>query len=300
MSTTANNNNNNQQAESIILQLETLSKQYDTTLVKYQQATTNYVNALQQLNNTSPTFAIIQGNAFWGTGSIASSASSNATTANACSALCSQTTGCSGATFSPNNNGSPTCFLRTGDGNIIPSSSSSYAIVPTIQQYFSNMVSLNEQLIYINEQIMQIVDNQGDEVYTSEVQQRYTNASELQKNYNKLMKEKKQIEKQLNSFDDLDQAQSNSELITNSNYLSYILLLGLVIVCIILLLNISSIFGSKKSSQSSSSFFPSFNNNQPSYNQLGGKLNHTTYYIIFGIMVFIIGCLFYQKYILKN
>jgi hypothetical protein len=269
---------NNGNADSVVLNLETLTNQYDTILLQYQQAIANYTNFLQENSSSEKTFTTVKGNAFWGTGSAGSqSVYTNVTTPSACQALCSQTNGCSGATFNPQNNGLPACFLRTGDGTTVPSNSNDYAIIPESQQYLLNMQSLNQQLTEINQQIMNIISNQGDQVYSSEQTQRSSKKKQLSQNYNKLMQEKKKIEKQLNEYKNLEEEQYNSELVTNSNYFSYVLLLFLAIICIYMVIKISS------------------TSNSQNYNtQYGGKLGNKPYYIIF-IILFLILFVYYYK-----
>ena len=45
------NGNNKNDTKSVVLNLETLSKEYDTVLIKYNQAQKNYVNYFQKLEN---------------------------------------------------------------------------------------------------------------------------------------------------------------------------------------------------------------------------------------------------------
>jgi hypothetical protein len=269
---------NNGNADSVVLNLETLTNQYDTILLQYQQAIANYTSFLQQNNNSEQTFTTVKGNAFWGTGSAGSqSVYTNVNTPSACQALCSQTNGCSGATFNPQNNGLPACFLRSGNGITVPSSASDYAIIPTSQQYLINMQGLNQELTKINQKIMNIISNQGNQVYSSEQTQRAIKKTQLSQNYNKLMKEQKEIEEQLKEYKSLEEEQYNTELVTNSNYFSYILLLFLAIICIYIVIKISS------------------NSNSQNYNtQYGGKLGNKPYYIIF-IILFLILFVYYYK-----
>jgi hypothetical protein len=279
MSNTNQNNNNSSNVNSVILKLESLYNEYDTVLLKYQQAVANYSSFLQSQssnNNNNNSFSVIPESAFWGTGSAGSQSVYNISNANACSALCSQTKGCAGATFNSNNNDSSSCFLRSGDGSIIPSGSNDYAIVPLSKKYLLNIQSLNQQLTDINQKIIIIINNPGQQVYNSQVSQTAKKGQELKQNYNKLIKERKMIEKKLKEFQDLDQAQYNSDLITNSNYFSYILLLGLAIICIVVLFKMSGSSGS-------------------SGTQYGGKLNNKVYYIVFALIFLVLVIYYYRQ-----
>lgn len=281
MSNTNQNNNDSSNVNSVILKLESLYNEYDTVLLKYQQAIANYSSFLQSEtsnnNNNNNSFTVIPESAFWGTGSAGSqSVYNNTNNANACSALCAQTKGCSGATFNSNNNSS-LCFLRSGDGSIIPSGSNDYAVVPLSKKYLLNIQSLNQQLTDINQKIVIIINNPGQQVYNSQVSQTAIKGQELKQNYNKLVKERKMIEKKLKEFQDVDQAEYNSDLITNSNYLSYVLLLALAIICIVIL------FKMTVSSTSSSV-------------QYGGKLNNKVYYIVF-VLIFSVLIIYYYTHL---
>jgi len=279
MSNTNQNNNDSSNVNSVILKLESLYNEYDTVLLKYQQAIANYSSFLQSQtsnnNKNNNSFTVIPESAFWGTGSAGSqSVYNNTSNANACSALCAQTKGCTGATFNSNNNSS-LCFLRSGDGSIIPSGSNDYAVVPLSKKYLLNIQSLNKQLTDINQKIVIIINNPGQQVYNSQVSQTAIKGQELKQNYNKLVKERKMIEKKLKEFQDIDQAEYNSDLITNSNYLSYLLLLAIAIICIVILFKMTT-------SSTSSSV------------QYGGKLNNKVYYIVFALIFSVLIIYYYS------
>jgi hypothetical protein len=285
---TTNNQTQNNQTTSLILKLEVLSNQYDTVLLKYQQAITNYTSFLQnQSKNSSnkPSFDVLQGNAYWGTGVAGKQAIvPNISTPSSCSASCSKTSGCSGATFTSNGSNSSSCFLRTGDGPIVPSGSNDYAIIPPSKRYLLNIQTLNQQLTELNQQIVNIVDNQGQQVYSTEVSKRILTGKQLKNNYNKLIQERKMIEQKLREFQDLDEQQDNSELVTNSNYLSFILLLALAIICIVLLFKLSiSGAGSNNSSYGA---------------QNGGKLGNKAYYFLFAIIFLLLVTYYYKNLII--
>jgi hypothetical protein len=120
----------------------------------------------------------MKGNAYWGTGTPKAVPSIASTCA--CYSQCSQISGCTGATFNSQNN---TCYLVNGDGNVVASTPNNYAIIPLSQKYLLNMQDLNKQLTDINQQIMQIIQNEGGSMYTSEVSQRASQNKELEKNF---------------------------------------------------------------------------------------------------------------------
>jgi len=261
-------------ANSISLQLESLTSQYNKTLLQYQQAVTNYIQLMQ--NATSSTgFVNVPSSVFWGANPIGSpSVYTNLGTATQCQSLCSKTTGCSGATFSVSN-GINSCYLRTGDGPVVPSGTNNTAIVPQALQYLENIQILNQQLTDLNEQIVNIITNQGDSLYMTEATERAVNNRTIKQNYDNLVEERNMINQQINNLQNLEQEQYTSELSTNSNYFSYVLLLLLAIIIIIILFSIST--GGRSSS----------------YNmQRGGNLSNKAYYIVFAI-IFAVVFLYY-------
>lgn len=278
------NHDNNENTNSVVLKLESLMKQYDNVLIKYQQATANYTSFLQQQSKSSDMpFTVIKRSAYWGTGVAGKqSVYTNTTNAEGCSALCANTKECSGATFNPNTNGMPSCFLRKGNSSIVPSGSNDFAVVPLSKKYLLNIQSLNQQLTVLNQEILTAIHGEGANIFSTEQSQRVIKKKELENNYRKLIKERKMIEQKLNTFQDLEQQETNSELITNSNYLSFVLLLGLAILCIVILVKISSSGGEPASSMTSS------------IQQYGGKLGNKAYYVVFGV-IFVVLFLYYYK-----
>ena len=149
-------NNQNNKENSVILHLESLNQQYDTLLIRYKEAISNYTNLVQQ-NNSPEKYSLIKGNSFWGSGQAGSqSVYTNVNNASGCQALCSKTTGCSGATFNPGTNGNPKCYLRSGNGSMVPSAATDYAIIPLSTEYLLNIQNLNQQLTEINNQIIEL------------------------------------------------------------------------------------------------------------------------------------------------
>jgi hypothetical protein len=111
---------------------------------------------------------------------------------------------------------------------------------------------------------------------------------ELKKNYNKLVKDRKNIENQLNRFQDLEEEQNDTELVTNSNYFSFVLLMILAILCFVVLFNVSSIFGSGDSS------------NGYDGNQFGGRMGHKAYFIVLAIALLMGVAYYYKKHFYKE
>lgn len=225
---------NENQNNSDILHLESLVKQYDTLLIQYTQVQTDYINFLKenvttnQSNSNNPKLVSIKGSTFWGTSAISSS---NVSSVGQCSALCSTTNGCSGATYNSNSGTQNNCFLRSGYGDVIAGTNSQYAIVPQSKEYLLTLQNLNSQLIEVNNEISNFIQTNGD-VFSTQNNERLEKYKLLQKNFEQLEQERIKIVTELSQFQSLNDVQGQGELIVTKNYYSYILLLFLVIICI--------------------------------------------------------------------
>jgi hypothetical protein len=242
MSNASQNNSN-------ILHLESLIKQYDTLLIQYTQVQTDYINYLKisvtksQSTSTTPNLVAIKGSTFWGNSAISSS---NVQSVGQCTAVCSATSGCTGATYSTNSGTQNNCFLRGGDGDIISGTSNQYAIVSKNKEYLYTMQNLNSQLLQINGEIMQIIQTNKNTPSTenNDAMQKY---DLLQKNFKQLEGQREKILSDLSQFQSLDEIQTQSTLTVNKNYYSFVLLLFLVLICIFFVSKIVLTSDSEKS-----------------------------------------------------
>jgi NADH:ubiquinone oxidoreductase subunit 3 (subunit A) len=205
----------------------------------------------------------ISGFAFTGSGSAGQSI---ATTLTECQAQCNSNPNCSGATFVSNQ-----CQLRTGEGQIVPSSNTSYAIIPKGKQLLLNMEKINQQLISTNNQIKSKISVSQPTYYDikGNVDQK---SNELQKNYNDLMTERNNIKKLLDEYETLNRTDDENQIKITQNYYTYILLFILVAAIIFLLIK----FNLPSTSGTTSTI------------QYGGELGINTYFIIYAIIVAII------------
>jgi hypothetical protein len=267
-----NNENEYQESNSIVLDLESLSAQYRNYLIEYQQAVANYVNFLKQ-NPSSSSMSTANGSSYWGTSSVGENVSQ---TLQQCEASCSNTAGCTGATFNPPNNGQVNCFLRGGSGNLSPGTNNDYAIVPTATMLLLIVQNLNQQLTDVNSQIQQKT-TAGQPLYDEQSEQRGLQTVELIGQFIQLNEEREKINQMLDEYQTLDQEQTQGDIMINQNYYSFLLLLGLAIVILIILYK----FG-----------FSSTETTQPLI-QSGGELGTSAYYIVFGIIL--VACFLYYK-----
>lgn len=219
--------NNENSTKSTILDLESLTKKYDTLLIQYNQVQSDYINSLNNNNNDLTT---IQSSIFWGSGKINNSDSS-IDTLEKCTALCSKTSGCTGATFNQTDYGDSKCWLRSGDGEVITAGPNNYAIIPVAKKYLLTLKGLNRQLTETNNKILTLIQNNKND-YAVQLEERSKYYNLLKKNYDSLESERLNILDKINAFESLDDFQKNSSLKVNKNYGYYILLLVLAIICI--------------------------------------------------------------------
>ena len=226
---------NENQNNSNILHLESLVKQYDTLLIQYTQVQTDYINFLkvnvttnQTNSSTNSKLVSIKGSTFWGTSGISSS---NVSSVGQCSALCSSTSGCTGATYNSNSGTQNNCFLRSGDGDVIAGTNSQYAIVPQNKEYLLTLQNLNAQLMQVNSEISNFIQTNSP-VFSTQNNDRLEQYKLLQQNFEQLEQERIKIATELLQFQSLNEIQGQSELTVTKNYYNYVLLLFLVIICI--------------------------------------------------------------------
>ena len=128
---------------------------------------TNYnTSTAPDFNINAPPMTTMRGKAFWGSGQTGNPSVTTGGTVEQCQALCSSTTNCSGATYNPTAHGQPMCFLRTGDGQVVPALDTDVAIIPEAQKYLLIIESINTKLISTNQQIQNVI-NQSQPVYNS-------------------------------------------------------------------------------------------------------------------------------------
>jgi hypothetical protein len=236
MSNYFQNQNKNQSA---ILNLESLTKQYDTTLIEYNQVQTDYINQLESQQSsiqaepgvTSSNLVTVPNSTFWGTKGISSS---NVSSASDCSALCSKTPGCSGATYNVTNNNQNNCWLTSGDGSIIRGSTEQIAIIPKEKKYLETLEKLNIKLIHFSDKIMTLL-RINKNVFLEQDEERFSKYALLRENYKKLEKERKNILEQLLKYQTIEEKQNQGELIVTRNYYNYVLLLIIALICIFIL-----------------------------------------------------------------
>jgi len=214
------------------------------------------------------------GKVFWGSGSAGTPGVSTGGTVEQCQALCASTTNCTGATYNPTAYAQPMCWLRTGEGQVVPALDSDVAIIPEAQKYMLRIESINKKLISTNQQIQNII-NQSQPVYNSMQTEGQEKNKELIQNYMQLVVERERIAEVLKSYEDLDKTEQQGEMKVTQKQYSYILLVIVAVGVMVLLYKFSGVLTSESGSSQS-------------YNQTGGELPQSTYYVLLIIIIFII------------
>jgi hypothetical protein len=258
-----------------IKSLTTVANIIDYAALGYSTATQPNYNV-----DSQPLIAV-QGEAFWGTGPAGTSDPyTGITSLNECSALCSSTANCTGATFNLADHGQPMCWLRTGDSPPVVSLPNDYAIIPKSKQLLMIVQDINVQLTAVN-QLIQRDSNNGQPLYNNQSVERRVKTNELISQFVQLAKERAKIDELVNKYETLDQQEESGNIAINKNYYSFYLLLALVVVIIIILYS----FVGPSQISSYKSIFQSG----------GGKLGNNAYYIIFSIIFMLLFVHFYNE-----
>ena len=215
----------------------------------------------------------LKGTAFWGTSALSQS---KVSTVGQCQALCSKTSGCSGATY---NQTSSLCSLRKGDANIVAGSPTDYSIVPKAKSLLKIVQGINDKLTQVNGKI-QTLSQTAEKEFNTESGNRTTSNTNLLNQYKNLVVERNKIKNMLDEYQTLDEKQNEGDIQISQNYYSFILLMILAILFIYLLYKFSG-----PSAESTTTFV-----------QNGGELGTSAYYMIFGFFVLILLLTCYNKY----
>jgi hypothetical protein len=287
------------------LALENLTMQYSNLLIKYQQAVLDYNTFLQYLSSndisnndisnndlsnndlsnndlsnndiSNNNLSFIHSQAYWGKNIISQNTSSSV---QQCMASCSQTTGCSGATYDME---ASICYLISGKGKIVSADANHYAIIPKLDILLSNIENITNQLNYINSKIQQKIQSAEEENYRQNKENQKDPSSLIHK-YKTLLEERKAIEANMKKFATLDEKNTITSLTVSQHYYSFLLLIFLVFVFIFILTYLST-SGSNKTPTSGGSY---------QNIQYGGELGYTAYYIVFALILLTLFIHFYM------
>lgn len=208
--------------------LQNLSSQFNTLLTEYTNTYENYINTL---NSTENNLITVPNTSYIGQSNISIT---NNSSLDSCQTSCISNTNCSGATF---NNNATSCTLSSGSGNIV-STPQSTSIVQQALYYSYQLQLINAQLLNINKEMLAISNNSFNQFQkTQKKNQRQEQI--LNRNYQTLSQERLDIDKMVREFERLNSAYENGNIIVNSNYYFYIILMFVAISLILLFIKFS-------------------------------------------------------------
>ena len=236
------NNLNKEDANSTILNLEVLKKEYDATLIKYNQAQSDYASSMLEKDTlTSKSFTDIKGKTYLGTGVL--SEDWVTTSLDDCKEACASNSKCTGATYNPDKT---YCSLRTGESGASDGSENDYAIMSQKQKQLKVLSALSDRLLEINAQILQIVKQSKPELVDTQKEKKIQIAF-LAQNYSDLTTQRESLNQTIRETQKLNSAENQSEILITKNYSTYMVLMVLTIVVGVGIVMFSSV-GKGKSS----------------------------------------------------
>jgi hypothetical protein len=194
------------------LKIKVLEKEYQAVLNQYEEAQKNYVNSLNESNNS---FTIFPASSWMGTTALNESSVSSP---EECENMCLSNNNCTGATF---NSVKKYCYTRSGLGNILPSQDSDSAL---LKNSIANLVlikSLNEKLLSLIKQITNEYNNVQPQLNEEKKYQQQTQ-EDLNTNYGLLLDEQVELQKKLDQYNDINENNINESLVVKQANYSYI------------------------------------------------------------------------------
>lgn len=227
---------------STILTLESLEKEYETTMILYQQAQTNYNSALNGVvskttssnvvTSNGKRYVLVPSKVFWGTGAIQQKSVS---TINDCVALCSADSKCTGATF---DSSAKSCWTRSGNAGLVTGNTNQTAIVSELINAANTLDSLNAKLVNLLKRM-----NDINKITTTNLQNTTdnnisTNNILLGTRYQSLMTDRENINNILKEYGEINVKNDDQNMYLYQNQTSYMLWSLLCFIFIIIVVKL--------------------------------------------------------------
>jgi len=210
--------NNNQ------ITLHNLLNEYNIVLNQYEELSKNIQYNKEQLIQ-------LKGRVFWGASGLSQGSSNSIKD---CENMCLNNKSCSGATFDLNKK---FCYIRSGDGSISSGTENEYAIVSNYKYNLSNLQTLNDKLIDLNQKINNLINN--SDVYIKQLDNtKNSQQDELLKNYTTLLDEKYKINQMIREYEELDKSYNDTHLEVERNYGLFNMWIILAIIILIIALKV--------------------------------------------------------------
>ena len=203
---------------SAILKLQVLENEFSLVMKQYEQAHMNYISSLQSQGalNDSNKYVSLQGRVFWGTAGLKEG---NVDSEDSCKALCSSDPLCTGATY---NSAKAYCWTRSGKGDVAVGLDTDYALITDVTQNVNNIKQLNDRLTILNEKIEKTL-KEIVPVQQAEVEEKNTKQSQLQKVYEQLLADRRNIDEMMRESKMLDQQYNDNSIYVEQANSAYIL-----------------------------------------------------------------------------
>jgi hypothetical protein len=210
-----------------ILKLQVLENEFNLVMKQYEQAHMNYISSLQSHGalNDSNKYVSLQGRVFWGTAGLKEG---NVDSEDSCKALCSSDPLCTGATY---NSAKAYCWTRSGKGDVAVGLDTDYALITDVTQNVNNIKQLNDRLTILNEKIEKTL-KEIVPVQQAEIEEKNTKQSQLQKVYEQLLADRRNIDEMMKESKMLDQQYSDNSIYVEQTNSAYILWFVFAIIVI--------------------------------------------------------------------
>lgn len=201
-------------ANSAVLNLEVLKKEYDKTLIQYNQAQTDYTNS-----NTNKNLLDIKGQTYLGKTLISEDWKTNSL--QECKAKCLATKLCAGATY---NSDKTYCSLRSGESTTVDGLSNDYAIIPEKIQKLKVLSELSDKLMEINAKILYLVE-QNKPLLSEMSTQKQEQITLLDENHDRLTNQREILNEHITDIQKLASISTETGIIISKNYYTYVFLI---------------------------------------------------------------------------
>jgi len=227
---------------STILTLESLEKEYENTMVLYQQAQTNYNSALNGVvgkttgsnvvTSNGKRYVLVPSKVFWGTGAIQQKTVSSI---DGCVALCSEDSKCTGATF---DSSAKSCWTRSGNAGLVSGNTTQTAIVSELLNAANTLDTLNVKLVSLLKKMNDINKTTTVNLQLKTDDSVSTNNIYLGKRFESLMADRENINNILKEYGEINVKNQDQTMYLYQNQSSYMLWSLLTIIFIIIVVKL--------------------------------------------------------------
>ena len=194
-----------------LIQLEILKKEYDNTLIEYEQSQ-------QNITNSTNTLVALPNNILSGGNSL--NIINNVTNENDCIADCTANTSCNSAIFKSS---LQECTLFNGNSTLTSSiNDDDYAIVSELKSNIYKSQGLNSKLQNINKQINTYLDKLVP-LTQKQINENNLSKNVLHKQYNTLINDRSVLNKQQIKINSINNKYSDKEISTSQITTQYII-----------------------------------------------------------------------------